>query len=479
MGRRLTIVFIILLVLALVPYIAVAFFVHPFADDFSYAVAGMRTELLSRLWDEYRFWNGRWFSNMLVLRGPLVLGMEKGLWLYRLVPIVLLALTWTGAFTLLRNVAPTLDRSKTSIGASLFLLLYLQLMPDLSEGIYWYTGAVSYQLPGALMLFLFAGWVRILAAGREPAAGMVAINAMLAAIIAGCNELHMVFMVLLHAILLLFRWRSKRKFERSLVIALLVTVGAAAVMILAPGNAGRGGQFPHKHEVLRTFGWGALQTARFACTWIFSPALLIMSVLYIWTCRWLGARAPLAQGAFGLRPWTALLILAGFLFVAMVLPYWATGLLGQHRTVNAALLWSLPLWFVALNSIDLHWLRKRQFAPVNGRALAFGCGLLAASFLFPGNGGRVTMDLVSGRMTRFDRGLIERYELLGEARDRGDAAVTLAPVPVLPRSLRYLDGTPDSGHWINRSIAYYFNADSMAVHIETAPVGSTAPPAPL
>ena len=71
MERRFSIVIGALLALALARYIILAFYVHPFADDFSYAVAGMRTELLPRLWDEYNLWNGRWFSNIMVLRGPL------------------------------------------------------------------------------------------------------------------------------------------------------------------------------------------------------------------------------------------------------------------------------------------------------------------------------------------------------------------------------------------------------------------------
>ena len=54
MDRRLTWAFIVLLVIALARYLAVACFVHPFADDFSYAVAGMRNELLPRLLDELR-----------------------------------------------------------------------------------------------------------------------------------------------------------------------------------------------------------------------------------------------------------------------------------------------------------------------------------------------------------------------------------------------------------------------------------------
>ena len=480
MDRRLAWAFFVLLVIALARYVAVAFFVHPFADDFSYAVAGMRTELLPRLLDEYRFWNGRWFSNILVLRGPLVLGMEKGLWLYRLVPIALLALTWGGAFALIRAIVPALERAQTLLGASLFLLLYLQLMPDLSEGIYWYTGAVSYQLPGALMLFLFARWIRVLCAEEQVPAGAVVFNAVLAVIIAGCSEVHMVFMVLLHAAVIVLRWRSNGRTDRPVAIVLAVVLIAGTVMILAPGNAGRGGQFPHKHEILRTLGWGTLQTGRFLATWILSPALLIVSILFLSISGWLHERSPLLRRAFGLRPWIVIIVLVVPVFAAMALPYWGTGLLGQHRTVNATVLLFLPLWFVLLTAVDQHWLRPSGRARVlmvpRFRVIAFA--LLAVVVFATGSGGRVSGDLLSGTLCDFDTILSQRYQLIEQAKQQGNNEVMLPKLATTLRSLRYIDGAHDPEQWINRSIAYYFETDTMDVRIGAEPGTFTGPRVP-
>lgn len=478
MDRRLSIAFIVLLCLALLRYVAVACFVHPFADDFSYAVAGMHNDLLPRLWDEYRFWNGRWFSNVLVLRGPLVLGIGQGLWLYRAVPVVLLALTWCGAFSLSRAVAPALGRSCFALGASLFLLLYLQLMPDLSEGIYWYTGAVSYQLPGVLTLFLLARWMNALGGSGDRMPRTVG-SSLLAALICGCSELHMVFMILLHIALLLVRWRSAGKLDRSLVIVLAVVLVAAAIMVFAPGNAGRGGQFPHKHDFLRSVGWGALQTARFLTTWILSPALLLVSVLYLLSARWLRDRVPLIAQGFGLGPWSAIALIVVPVFIAMVLPYWATGLLGQHRTVNATLLLMLPLWFIALTSIDRHWLRGRRSekVPMVPQLRAIACTLLCVVVFATANGGRVTSDLRSGRLTRFDGELRARYAIIEEAKASGRTELVLPELVDRPQSLRFNDVTADPGHWINRSVAQYFGADSLLISIGALTGTATAPQA--
>lgn len=482
MDRRLSILLIVLLLIALARYVAVAFFIHPFADDLSYAVAGMRTDLLPRLWDEYHLWNGRWFSNILVLRGPLVLGIEKGLWLYRIVPIALLALTWCGLYALIRVLvdAWSLPRGSVAVLASLFLLLYLHVMPDLGEGLYWYTGAVSYQLPGALMLLLAAAWIRMIDTVKEKRTPWLVLIIVLAVIICGCNELHMVFMVMVYTALVLIPRSPWIQFRRKAVVVLGFVVVAALVMILAPGNEGRGSQFPLRHDLLHTLGWGALQTGRFLLTWITSPALLITSVLYLTLRERILEHASLLSIAVRVRPWRFALFIVAVVFVAMALPYWSTGLLGQHRTVNATLLFFLPCWFFLLTVIQLRWRpkdRRHEATPQLKRFRLFGFALLAVVFFATGSGRGVSFDLLDGRLRGFDAQLSDRYRRIEQAKQEGLAEVMLPALNMEPRSIRYLDGGADPGDWINRSIAYYFQADTMRIIIEAEPNASTGPAA--
>ncbi|MBK8498205.1 MAG: hypothetical protein IPL52_05180 [Flavobacteriales bacterium] len=481
MHRRYSIAFIVLLCLALLRYVLLAFFVHPFADDFSYAVAGINNDLLKRLADEYQFWNGRWFSNILVLRGPLVLGLVKGLVLYRLVPIALLALTWCGAYALIRAFANhyAISRGTMALGASLFLLIYLHLMPDLSEGIYWYTGAVSYQLPGALMLLLAAAWVRLWNAEKKRRVWRLVQVVVLAVIICGCNELHMVYMVLLHAALLLMPQSTWFRMRPYVALVLGFVLLAALVMVLAPGNAGRAAQFPHKHEILHTGLWGALQTGRFLLTWIASPALLITSFLYLLVCRWVVERSFILLILTRTVPWRWALFIVVMVFISMAMPYWNTGLLGQHRTVNATLLFFLPCWFFFLTLVWIRWLSEYPTITLLVVRYAPGiCALLAVVVLASGSGGRVSADLLSGRLNDFDKQLRDRYTMIVAAEVMHRKNLALPALEAPPRSLRYLDATPDPGHWINRSIAQYFGADDLLISIGAPTDTAIAPPAP-
>lgn len=463
---RIRTVITVLLVIVLARYAFVCWFIHPFADDFSYASIGMRTELVPRLGDEYRHWNGRWSSNPLMLRSPLVAGIGIGLWLYRCVPLMLMLLTWVCARRLFRAAAPLLSGRDASLGAGFFLLLFLQLMPDLSEGVYWYTGAVSYLVPGALLLWLFALHAEAWSNGWRISWPRAIGTGILAALMAGFNELHMFLLVVLHLAMLSYRcWKDRRLHAPLLLIALL-TIGSGLVMVLAPGNAVRGDLFPLRHDIARTLSGGAMQSARFTLIWLISPALLLVSMLWLANLRswmqaspWLNDRLP--------RPLPIALVLVAVLFACMALPFWASGLLGQHRTVNATLLVLLPGWLLLLASLRMDVLQRmrRHWPPMSERLQLAALALLLIACVSTGPGGRLTSDLLSGRLARFDAEMIQRYAAITEAAVRGERLLEWPALVDPPRSLRYLDATEDPEHWINRSLTNYLGADSLRISV--------------
>ena len=469
-SHRIVPVLLVSLLGVLALYIWLARYVHPFADDWSYAVAGMRTELLPRLWDEYHLWNGRYFSNILVLRGPMVLGLERGLTLYRLVPVVLMLLTWAGAYAFIRAItANAIERGRALLGGLLFVVVFLNVMPDLSEGVYWYTGSVTYQLANALSLFVVACWAVVLRSAEEHRPWHLIAIALLTVVIIGSNELHMVFIVLLHGALLAFQYRSSGRVHRALAALLLLSLLCAAVVYLAPGNEMRGGQFPERQRFFHSMLWGAIQTGRFLLTWIFSPALLLLSVLYIPIGRWLSGRVPLFADAFGLKPWMALVIVVVPVYLAMALPYWSTGMLGQHRTVNTTLFCFIPLWLMALTVLDTHIFQKRGLGiDMIERGRTGLCVVLLISLLFTRSGGAIVSDIANRRLVAYDTCVREHYDLIKQARDSGAGEVIVPEVADPPHSLHVLLPGADPAHWANRSLAHYFNADAMEVR--TVPV---------
>lgn len=453
----------LILLLALVRHLWLALYIHPYADDYSYAVAGMTTPLAERLVQEYDSWNGRYASNVLVLRGPLVLGIEQGLPLYRLAAMAMFLVTVLAAYAFLRTLLPALQRTKALMCALAFVLLYVNLMPDASEGFYWYTGAVTYQLANVLCLFLAARWLRAL---RDPLVMSVrwtAIQGLLIAFIVGCNEVHMSLIVLSHTALLLWYKSRTGRIPRRVLLLFVMAVMCGIVVAVAPGNYTRGALFPLRHDVLRTLGYSVAQTGRFAAQWVLW--LVLPSLAFITLLRQGGIASAVKPFTAPINKWWVLALPFMTLFVCMVVTYWPTGLLGQYRTVNMALFFFLPSWFVALAVWDQQVLRVRGWSiphaadPRVQWALVF----LVCGFLWVGRDGRVTDDLLSGRMARYDAGLSGRIrEATLNARASSGRVLAFDPVE-LPTSLTILALDTAATNWMNRSYADYFGVAGVRI----------------
>ncbi|HQW06218.1 MAG: hypothetical protein IPL64_17135 [Flavobacteriales bacterium] len=459
--------FVVLLV-GITRHLLLGCFVHPFADDFSYAVAGMRTELIPRLFQEYSSWNGRYFSNILVLRGPLVLGLKQGLVLYRCIAMASILFTCYAAHRfVLRSFTNSLTAGTRWAMALLFVLLVLHTMPDVNEGFYWYTGAMTYQLPNALSLLVFGNWIAFFQRDRPTSVGWVIGQCALIVIIAGCNELHMAIMVLVHAALLVHDRIRSKKLDPVLAGLLAVAVVCAVVVFLAPGNGTRSALFPHRHELLRTFAYGVAQSARFTSKWLFlSPILLFSLALAIYR------RSRPSDRAFFLllqrvNKWWALALPFMIVLVAMVVTYWPTGTLGQYRTVNVACFYFIPAWCFAMLVWDVQVFEPKGWVfshpdrhLINGLFVVL-CG---CTFLFFGRDGLVTDDLLSRRVGRYDRGTHEWYHLITGSVQSGAETLEL-PFVVIPKSLHILplDSSPD--HWMNRSLADYFGNAALDITV--------------
>jgi len=459
-----------ILVLAILRHLVLALYIHPYADDFSYAVAGLETPLTERLVQEYTSWNGRYFSNILVLRSPLVLGIAKGLWLYRLAAILLMVLTWFAAFHFLRVLLPKVVRSITATGALAFLLLQLHAMPDASEGFYWYTGAVTYQLANVLSLILTANWLVRSRSSEQPSLLWYVMQSVLVIAIAGSNEVHMAFLVLGHAAYMLWKWNQEGRWSRPALVLFSLTAVCAIIVAVAPGNATREALFPLRHDAWRTLTYSVAQTGRFTLLWI--AVLALPSFFFIAFLRKGIERGMIRPFARPLNKWLVLLMPFALVFVSMVVTYWPTGLLGQYRTLNMAQFYFIPTWFFALAVWDQAVFRKGQwfFAHPSPALVQWAFVLLCTTFLWKGRDGRVTDDLLSGRMARYDVGMMARYSAVSlSSFPTSDRHFDFAPVEQ-PTSLVILSLDTSAGHWMNQSYAKYFGVAGVRVNPATPPV---------
>ena len=454
----------VLLVL-LARHVQVAAYVHPYGDDLSYAMKGHLQGFWEGLVQEHRTWNGRYFSNILVLHGPMALGMEKGLPLYRMVPVLLMAGFVLAAFVLLRTVLRDVLAPRLALIVALaFLLSYLHLMPHAGEGLYWYTGAVTYLVPCILSLlhiaFLFS-WCR--GQGILPGWLLLPLVLLLTAAIVGSNEVAMAHVLIVQAMALVLVGRGT---GRMMLWGLLGwAMLCALVVYMAPGNDVREAHFIHTRELLRTVVHGTAQTVRFTGWWMLSPVFLFCALLVLQWGRGVYQERGMRAIVLDVDRRLVLAIPLSFVFVAVAMPYWSTGILGQHRTVNAALFMFLPLacWVLLVWDAQV-WYPRGWGSPLS-RPVWRGwmLGGLVIALLVLRHDGDVTNDLLSGRLARYDAQCLDRYARTKEAIAQGKDVVDVPFLRDPPRSLGVLDLSPHPGHWMNTSLAWYLGDEALRV----------------
>jgi hypothetical protein len=157
-------------------------------------------------------------------------------------------------------------------------------------------------------------------------------------------------------------------------------------------------------------------------------------------------------------------------FITMIPPYWSTGILGQHRTVNVALFLFLPTWGLALAVCEERFsARGRWRFPWSTTRFSPMLGVLLLTFLLLGGNDKwVTRELLDGTLRGYDRHMHERHQLLSEAVLQDAAEVHLPALPRVPMSLRPLEpGSDPTAHW-NQVLGEYYGAPGMRVVVGPA-----------
>jgi hypothetical protein len=447
------------LIIILFPYLWISQYSNPVTDDLTYAFKGKNPDFWNIYFSEYKNWNGRYFSNFLVLTNPIA---NDDFTFYKFIPILLIFLTFASLIYLIHQLTSNILKASEKIIISLILLLiYLQAMPIISEGIYWYTGAVTYQV-GIISMVFFLGMMVQLHNGICILKNKWVHSFLMIFLLfmtAGCNELSMV-LAILFLLLLIMKSNLKSQNRKMILFFLITSFFFGCLVYFAPGNENRGNYFAEKHQIFHSLLYSSAQTIRFSVLWLSGGTLLIASVLYYPICKKLSAEIPLFKKSFYVSPLTALILSLMTIFIGAFLPYWSTGILGQHRTMNVSFFFFLLSWFVFLTSLYNSKYLKWQNLHSKIKILLFS--MLCMTLFFTQNGWNVWNDLYSGKAQSYNDQMNVRYEKIRKM--NGDLYLPLIKNP--PKTLFVLDLTEDPNHWQNRSYTVFFEKTEYLIYPE-------------
>ena len=446
--RRKELLLLILLIAALAPYILLCFYALPYADDFCYAWSSAEPiSFTARFMKQYMGWSGRYSAHVLLCTHPLASGQMLYYHLADLISLLSVAFAFIIFFWSVRSAF----LNGLVIGLTV-LLFYLCYMPQLSDGVYWYTGVCNYELSSVcfiLHLSLLILWYR--SEGITKVISFLLASLLLIASI-GFNEVGAALIPSYYFFTVVILYLAKKKnmvpdtaFSAAAILFCIATI-SFGFLVLAPGNHVRSHQFHTHFEFLHSVLFGGLQTVRFTAIWIFTIPAVLFSLLIVSKADQL-PDTPVFR--FDHR------LILGFIvftvFMSAFLPYFTTGILGQHRTINYSFFYTILLWMWWLISVSkqytLYEKPALQFISLNWFAIAVACIIL---MVFTGNGGKIVRDLRADTFTAYSR---EYYQRESEIIHHPE--IPIGPLTHTPQSLMIVDAQTDTTYWVNRAIWLY------------------------
>lgn len=442
------------LCILITPYLYISRYSNPVADDFIYGDRGRKNSIVSEAIHEYTGWSGRYTSNLIDFLNPLSFNSYAA---YKLVPVMIIILLLISYYCFVRMlVQKQLEKITVAIISFLLAALLLNQMPVLSEGIYWYTGAATYQL-GNIMALLYISLLICYCREKFLLKNRLVHGIILTCLLIICLGFDEVLMLALDTfafICLLVASKNKLSQKHFFLYLFVLSCIFSCVVIFSPGVTVRSGMAANNHRFLPSLLFSFAQVVRFFFEWTSSLPLILLSFLYYFLNKELVSRNVLLKQSFYLSPLSSSALLFIIIFIAVFPPYWATGILGQHRTLNVAYYLFLICWFMNLTVWFNYYERELELLkPLHQKVRTMVMVSILLSLMVTKNGYDLLTDLFYGKAQAYDQQMKNRMEQVRMAQD----TVYFKPVADAPKTLFLYDITDQPQHWLNQAYNIYFD----------------------
>jgi hypothetical protein len=438
---------------ALLPFVYLARYDHPSADDYVYVVQLQARGLWQMMTHYYFHWTGRYSLAFIYWFSPVNF---HSLAQYRIFPVIMIILFTVASIILLRSlVSPYLSFAQVIGLTCLLVFLYLSQAPSISEAFYWYSGASVYQLANILGMLLVATLVRRRGALKKDVWKVLGC-ALLCIFIIGCNEVPLIITVLFLLYHTKSRYSADKKLDPGLVFLCVVCVLSALVEVLAPGNSAR---LDSEHS--RSLAWTIAGTLSITAVYIaqWAGPLLAVSVLYV---PFFGI--PLAH-KMRAAPTTArqvkdlLWFFLGTFCILQVFIIWVAGGSSLGRIFDVIYLFFILCYFSLLQLLLNKNLQRVAGLTKYAAALSvLGVALfLANMFDINNNISTAYLDIVSGKARQYDRELTARLRTAKECKSDTCYVPALSAIPSTIFFTDIRPRTDSTGLWINYYYSQYYH----------------------
>ncbi len=440
----------VLIFVSIIPFLWLAFYNHPSADDYICTVPAMKWNPITMTLGWYYSWSSRYTAAFLLSINPLVykwlLGYQLNTWL-------LLVLLCTGFYYWFKTTT-MLPLKYLWVVSLMALSVYVCSVPSVVEAFYYFGGAICYQPANAMMLVLMSWWINKKPVDKWSNLSFssflrVFVQGLLLFLIAGSNEMAMMFGLAITGSVWFYLLLKDRTSNLGMSLLLLASIFSTCLVLFSPATKFR---MQASSSLKRTFSEvlnnsisGYFESV---FSWLSNPCFFLL-LLFVW---WLpiSKKVPQLKRHYLISLSLTSLILSFFCFIPSFL---GEGVV-QGRTANALIFNFLILYMVNVafwkqflvlqNFNPFPFFGKKLFVPL--------LGLIAISLYFSNNFVQAFTDLKSGDAKEFDLERKMRAELVENT--PGDS-VWVKPLYNKPKTIFFGDIGIYPEPWYDNFYAQY------------------------
>lgn len=475
---------VLALVLSTLPLYAIAFYNHPYYDDYGFSARvhqvwtenGSLSAVLAATMESAAHtrltWQGTYTGTILSNVQPGVFS-ESLYWIGTFILLTALIVCFWFFFSTVFGRLGLEKWAHTSL-ASLALTLMIQFMPDVGEAFYWFNGGIGNTFIYSLLALAAALVIRLFGSAGH-GVGLTAALAVLAVLLGGGSYGGGLFALCLCAVCIVWLlWKKHAKRWHFIGLTVLFAL-CFAYSMAAPGNAVRASVIRYDSSAVKAIAQSLYYGTALLGSYITLPVIAVTLALLPAFYR----AAKESPYRFN-HPWFVLFLGICLYCTQFTPPLYSGVFIGGGRIINTYFISFVAMWFVyayylcgfvsrRLQNASLPEMTARRFSALLLAALCLlGSGCLA--FKRSGDvlygvqnmsGPSALLSILSGEAQQYDAEMTAREELLN---DNTQSEVTLAPLSATPAV--FMDDLilPDAVYDVRPSLCLYYGKE--AIHIE-------------
>lgn len=452
--------------LLLLTYVILGYFTWPAADDLCAGAFVTDHGFWNTQLALFQEMNARFVSTFFI-----TLFTSNGIILYKVGIIFVILVFSLSIFVFTSKL--TLGIRQTIVIALIWMLVWLNMIPDIAEVMYWLSGSVSYTFSAAVLLLFFAVCISLFSSKRS-APGTYILIGLLAILVAGAHELLVVIAISTLIYILLFVKLSSS--VRKKLMWILIVFAACFFLIVFSGSNVNRMNFYEKISIAQNIKTSMLAFLKLFTLLFSDPLFLITAVACMVGGDKIFVKVKIQESKSIHLIISTIYILFSFL-IFISIPVFATGMMPSLRVYSLLTIFFVPVLFMTFFRIKMFFFPSVHLSVIQykmSKAFFFSIFLILLCtgfhkipgdrFIFTGNQSLVIHDLYSDAF-HYDKEMQKRYSIIIESQATQNDTITLTLPEHQPKSLYFLDIGTDQTNWKSLCFKEFYGIDAEMVVI--------------